>query len=158
MKKAEKKLKVCFAASSGGHFEQLMMLNPLMDKYDSFILTEKTDYEVNTKNYTTYFLKQINRKEKLWILNMLQIILKSFFVFLTERPEVVVCTGVLAMIPMCLICKLFRKKVIYIESFAKSESPTETGKLLYKFADNFYVQWKKMLDIFPKASYLGGIY
>lgn len=158
MKKADKKLKVCFAASSGGHFEQLMMLNPLMDKYDSFILTEKTDYQVNTQNYTTYFLKQINRKEKLWVLNMLQIIVKSFFVFLTERPEVVVCTGVLAMIPMCLICKLFRKKVIYIESFAKSESPTETGKLLYKFADNFYVQWKIMLDIFPKASYLGGIY
>ena len=37
-----KKLKICFAASTGGHFEQLMMLKPLMKKYDSFILTEKT--------------------------------------------------------------------------------------------------------------------
>lgn len=37
----DKKLKICFAASSGGHYEQLMMLKPLMNKYDSFILTEK---------------------------------------------------------------------------------------------------------------------
>ena len=37
-------------------------------------------------------------------------------------------------------------------------SPTETGKLLYKFADQFYVQWESMLSIYPKAIYLGGIY
>ena len=50
------------------------------------------------------------------------------------------------------------KKLIYIESFAKVTSPTETGKLLYKFADQFYVQWKPMLKFYPKAIYLGGIY
>lgn len=27
----EKKVKICFAASSGGHYEQLMMLKPLME-------------------------------------------------------------------------------------------------------------------------------
>ena len=43
----DKKLKICFAASSGGHYEQLMMLKPLMNKYDSFILTEKTLYKTN---------------------------------------------------------------------------------------------------------------
>lgn len=37
-------LKICFAASSGGHYEQLMMLKPLMKKYSGFVLTEKTLY------------------------------------------------------------------------------------------------------------------
>jgi len=32
----KKNVKICFAASSGGHYEQLMMLKPLMEKYDSF--------------------------------------------------------------------------------------------------------------------------
>jgi hypothetical protein len=59
---------------------------------------------------------------------------------------------------MCLLCKLFGKKLIYIESFAKVTSPTETGKLMYKFADRFYVQWESMLEIYPNAIYLGGIY
>lgn len=56
-----------------------------------------------------------------------------------KKPDVVICTGVLAMIPICLISKLMGK-LIYIESFAKVTSPTETGRLLYKFADQFYVQ------------------
>ena len=78
--------------------------------------------------------------------------------FTEKKPDVVICTGVLAMIPICLISKLMGKKLIYIESFAKVTSPTETGKLLYKFADQFYVQWKPMLKVYPKAIYLGGIY
>lgn len=46
---AEEKIKICFAASSGGHYEQLMMLKPLMEKYDSFVITEKTDYSAEAK-------------------------------------------------------------------------------------------------------------
>ena len=52
----------------------------------------------------------------------------------------------------------FGKKLVYIESFAKISSPTETGKFLYKFADRFYVQWKSMKKFYPNAIYLGGIY
>ena len=42
--------KICFAASSGGHFEQISMLKPLMEKYDSFLVTEKTDYSFEIDN------------------------------------------------------------------------------------------------------------
>ena len=45
---------------------------------------------------------------------------------------------------MCLLAKLFRKKLIFIESFSKITSPTITGKLLYKHADLFLVQWEDM--------------
>ena len=47
-------MKICFAASSGGHFEQLMMLKPLMEKYESFVVTEKTGYEVKTELLTQF--------------------------------------------------------------------------------------------------------
>ena len=57
-----------------------------------------------------------------------------------ETAYNVITTGVLAVIPLCLLAKLFGRKLIYIESFAKVTSPTETGKLMYKFADRFYVQ------------------
>ena len=59
-----KKIKICFAASSGGHFEQLLMLKPLMEKYESFVITEETTYKVQINNEKTYYLKQVNRKEK----------------------------------------------------------------------------------------------
>lgn len=156
--KKNKKLKIGFAASSGGHYEQLMMLKPLMEKYDSFVVTEKTNYNAKAKGEKTYYLHQVNRKEKGFLFTMLGNLIKSLKIYIKERPDVIICTGVLAMIPLCLISKLFGKKLIYIESFAKVTSPTQTGKLLYKFADQFYVQWESMLDIYPKAIYLGGIY
>ena len=76
-----------------------------------------------------------------------------------KKPDAVICTGVLAMLPICLIAKKFgKKKLIYIESFAKVTSATQSGKLLYRYADRFFVQWPQMKEIFPNAEYLGGIY
>ncbi|MCM3116049.1 UDP-N-acetylglucosamine transferase subunit ALG14 [Neobacillus sp. MER 74] len=155
---SNKRMKICFAASSGGHYEQLMMLKPLMSKYDSFVITEKTTYAAQAEGVKTYYVKQVNRKEKMCIPNLFLNSIISFYIFIKERPNAVICTGVLAMIPMCLFAKLFRKKLIYIESFAKVTSPTETGMLMYRYADQFYVQWEEMLKIYPNAIYLGGIY
>lgn len=150
--------KICFAASSGGHYEQLLMLHPLMEKYDSFIVTEKTFYSTAVKGQKMYYMRQVNRKEKSFVFRMLINTIRSVKVFIKERPDVVICTGVLAMIPICLISKLFGKKLIYIESFAKVTSATLTGRFLYKYADKFYVQWEGMKAIYPNAIYLGGIY
>lgn len=155
--KKKDKLKICFAASSGGHYEQLMMLTPLMKKYDSFVLTEETKYDAKT-DIKTFYVKQVNRKEKKCFLYLLYNTIISLKIYFREKPDAIICTGVLAVLPMCLIMKLFRKKLIYIESFAKVTSPTQTGKLLYKYADKFYVQWESMKEVYPDAIYLGGIY
>lgn len=154
----KKPIKICFAASTGGHFEQLMMLKPLMDKYDSFILTEKTQYESNTKGIKTYYLNQVNRRELTCGLRMIANVFKTLRIYSKEKPDLIICTGVLAMLPMCLWMKLKKKKIIYIESFAKVTSPTMSGKLMYKYADQFYVQWPQMKEVYPNAIYLGGIY
>ncbi len=154
----KKNLKICFAASTGGHFEQLMMLKPLMDQYDSFILTEKTNYETSVEPHPVFYMTQVNRREILFIPKMIVNTFKAIKLYLNEKPDVIICTGVLAMVPMCLLMKLVGKKLIFIESFAKVSSPTLSGKLLYKFADRFYVQWEEMLHFYPNAIYKGGIY
>lgn len=150
--------KICFIASTGGHFEQLMMLNPLMEKYDSFIVTEKTEYSVVKSNMNVYYLMQVNRNEKTFLFKMIFNAFKSIKIFLKEKPDVTISTGALATIPICILTKIFRKKLIFIESFAKVNSPTLTGKLIYKFADLFYVQWEGMKKYYPNAIYKGGIY
>ena len=150
--------KVCFIASTGGHFEQLMMLRPLMDKYESFIVTEKTGYAVINDNKKIYYLSQVNRQEKTFLFKMVLNFIKSLNLFIKERPDVVISTGALATIPMCIFAKIFKKKIIFIESFAKVNSPTLTGKFVYKFADQFYVQWEQMKEYYPNAIFKGGIY
>ncbi len=153
-----KKLKIAFAASSGGHFEQLLMLKPLMEKYDSFVVTEKTQYSAGKIDTKMYYVKQINRKELMFIPKLIANTFKSLTIIIKEKPDVMITTGVLAIIPLALLMKLFHKKLIYIESFAKVTSGTLSGRLLYKYADQFYVQWEEMLKLYPDAIYKGGIY
>lgn len=135
-----------------------MMLRPLMDKYESFIVTEKTNYLVSNNDYKFYYLKQVNRHEFRLIYYMIYNILITMKIFLKEKPDIIISTGALATIPMCIVAKIFRKKIVFIESFAKVNSPTLTGKLLYKFADKFFVQWESMKEFYPNAIYKGGIY
>ena len=154
-----KQPKAAFIASSGGHLEQILLLKPLMNKYDGFLITEKTPYAVSSPCSRVYLVNQINRHEKTFPIKLIVNACTALRIFLKEKPDVVISTGALAAVPFCLIAKLvFRRKLIFIESFAKVSSPTITGRLLYRFADRFYVQWESMLQFYPKALYLGGIY
>lgn len=150
--------KVLFTASSGGHFEQLMMLRELIDEYDSVVLTEKTKYKVKVDNAKLYTVCQINRKELLFIFKFIYIFFKSLSIIIKEKPDVIISLGALSTIPACLIMKMMRRKVIFIESFAKIDSPTLTGRLVYKFADLFLVQWESMKKFYPNAQCKGGLY
>ncbi len=151
------KLKLCFAASSGGHLEELMMLRPLMGRYDSFIVTERTLYEASEEGIRFYYLQQVNRLEKSCFLRLLANAFLSLRILSAERPDVVITTGVLAVIPLCLLSRIWGARLVFIESYANVHSPTRTGKFLYRFADRFYVQWPELLEFYPGAVYLGGI-
>lgn len=150
--------KIVFAASSGGHFEQIMMLKPMMEKYNSILVTEKTKYQVVGNDIKTYYLRQINRREVLFVPKLIMNTITSIRILHKEKPNVMITTGVLAIIPLALLMKIRKGKLIYIESFAKVTSKTLSGKLLYKHADQFYVQWPQMLELYPNAIYKGGIY
>lgn len=149
-------MKVIFAASSGGHYAQLMQLKPVMEKCDSVIVTEKTDSM--EKGEHMYLLKQTNRREWKCLFYELYNLFYSIYILAKEKPDILVTTGVLAIIPLCLLGKLCGVKLVYIESFAKIRSGTMTGKLLYRFADKFFVQWESMKEVYPKAEYIGSLY
>lgn len=149
-------MKICLISSSGGHYEQLLMLKRLNEKFEVFFVTEKTPYNGNETN--TYYVQQINRKEFLFPYYLVKILFQTVRILVKEKPDAILSTGVLSAIPMLLLGKLFRKKIIYIESFAKISTPTQTGKFIYKFADVFIVQWETLKKFYPNAVYLGSIY
>ena len=67
------------------------------------------------------------------------------------KPDVIVSTGTHTTVPMCYFGKLFRKKVIYIETYANITKRTLSGKFVYPISDLFIVQWKQMKKLYPKA-------
>ena len=50
------------------------------------------------------------------------------------------------------------KKIIFIESFARVDGSSLTGKLMKKVADLYIVQWKELLESVPNAVYGGSIF
>lgn len=153
-----KNKRICLCSSSGGHFEQLMMLKPLTEEYDSFIVTEKLDYEVKVGSLPVKYVLAINRTDKLFFFKFLYNIITSFFIVLNNRPDFIISTGALAAVPMMVWTKVFGGKVIYIESFAKINTPNISGKIAYKFADQFYIQWESLRRYYPNALNKGSIY
>lgn len=150
--------KYCFAASLGGHLEEIACLKEIAKGNESFLLTEKGGFqEISFCNKTRHVI-QINRKEKTFPLKFILLFFQSLKIILEEKPDCIISTGALATFPICVWGKLLGKKVIYIESFARVDEPSLTGKLMYHVADLFIVQWKEMMEFYPNAIYGGGIF
>ncbi len=154
--------KVLFVSSVGGHLSELFQLSELFDEYDYHLITEK--------NKTTLFLKNKHKNKINYLLfgtkdHLFTYIfkfsfncIKSIFLYFKIRPRVIVTTGTHTAVPICYIGKLFGAKIIFIETFANSETKTLSGKIIYPIADVFIVQWEEMLKLYPKAVYGGWIY
>lgn len=158
--KKNKKEKVCFLASSGGHLEEISRLVEIEEKYDNFLVTEKGKFEELHFGKKVIYVYQINRKEILFLFKFIGLILKAFKILLKEKPTVLISTGALATVPFCIVGKLLGKRIVYIESFARVDTPSLTGKIIYKLklANLFVVQWEDMLKYFPEAIVGGRIF
>lgn len=154
------KKNVMFICSVGGHLTQMLELKKIFDDYNYVLVTENTDVTKGMKDkYNMEYLTYGSRKYLFkYLFIFLFNIFKSFYLFIKYNPKVIVTTGTHTAVPMCYIGWLFRRKVIYIESFAKRTSPTKAGKMIYPIATIFIVQWKSMLKFYPNAKYWGGIY
>jgi len=154
--------KVLFISSTGGHLSELMQLKSMFDKYDFHIITEKTKSNMYLKDKypkrVNYLVYGTRSNMLTYPFKLLYNCFKSLFLYLKVRPKVIITTGAHSAGPMCCIGKIFGSKIIYIETFANSETKSVTGKLVYKFADLFIVQWEDMLKLYPKAKFGGWIY
>ena len=139
-----------------------MQLKSMFDKYDYHIITEKTKQNINLKDKypgkVNYLIFGSKSNMLLYPFKLIANCFISLFLYLKVRPKFIITTGAHTAGPMCCIGKILGSKIIYIESFANIYTKTVTGRLIYKFADLFIVQWESMLKLYPKAKYGGWIY
>lgn len=149
---------IILTASSGGHLEEIANLDPLETFFEVILLTEKTSCDISSWYDKVYYVPQVNRKELKCVLKLISNAFTSWKVLRCHKPAAVISTGALATIPVCLFAKLKGIKVIYIESFARMDSPSRTGRLMYKIADKTIVQWAAVQKFYPNAIYGGSIF
>lgn len=153
--------KVLFIASTGGHLSELLQLKSLLNKYNAYLITEKTKSTISLKNKfkkVNYLVYGTKDHKLSYIFKFSYNCIKSLLLYIKIRPKVIVTTGTHTAVPVCYIGKLFGSKIIFIETFANSKTKTLSGKLVYPIADTFIVQWESMLELYPNAIYGGWIY
>lgn len=157
-----KNTKIMFISSTGGHYTELMQLKKVIEECNYHIVTEKIPTNANLKekylNKIDYLMYGTKKTPIKYIFILMLNCVKSLFIYLKVRPQIIITTGTHTAGPMCCIGKILGSKIVYIETYANRNTKTATGRLLYFIADTFVVQWEEMLKLYPKAKYWGGIF
>ena len=157
-----KKRRVLFVASTGGHLNELLQLKSMFNKYEYHLITEKTKSNMylreKYKNRVDYLVYGTKDFPLTYPFKLLYNCFKSLYLYFKIHPDYIVTTGVHTAGPICCIGKIFGTKIIYIETFANMTTKTVTGRLLYPIADKFIIQWESMNKLYPDATYGGWIF
>ncbi len=148
-------LKIALVCSAGGHLTELLQLKKSWQNTDHFFITDKRmDSQALAKNNKTFFLTVPRRNPVKLLINFFQ----ALNLYFKTKPNLVISTGADTAIPFCLIAKFFGAKIIFIESFARIKEPSLSARIMYPFADKFFVQWPQNKKFFPKAEFVGGVF
>lgn len=71
------------------------------------------------------------------------------------RPSAVVTTGAGVAVPFCYAARALGIKIVFIESAARVQRPSMSGRMIHPIADQFFVQWPEVAPAYSKAEYLG---
>ena len=115
----DKKKRVLFVASTGGHLTELLQLKDIFNNYEYYLVTErqksnmyiKKDY----KGKSTLLLYGTKDHMLTYPFILFVNIFICLFVYLKFHPDYVVTTGAHVGGVMALISKIFGSKIIYIE-------------------------------------------
>ena len=143
-------------ASSGGHLFQLTRLREGWSRHDRHWVTFDTPdaRSLLAGEAVTYAAHPTNRN----IPNLLRNTWIAIRLIARLRPRAILTTGAGVAIPFCWIGRLAGARVVYIESFARIDDPSLTGRVVHPVATDFFVQWPGVKRHFRKAQYRGALF
>jgi len=135
-------IKICLAASAGGHLSQILKLTDSWQGYETFCVTTTSVVQEKLQKYgKVYTVGECNREHSL---RVILVLMRCMSVILQERPDVVISTGAAPGCITCFLGKLTRAKVIWVDSITNVERISLSGRLVRYIADLFLVQWPEL--------------
>lgn len=130
--------RVLAVASGGGHWTQMMRLRQVFEGHDVAFVGVKEMYRADVAPLRFYAIPDVSRLHK-WALPWS--VLKLAFIFLRERPSVVITTGSAPGMLALRIGKLLGARTVWIDSIANAEQMSLSGQKARKVADLWLTQW-----------------
>ena len=161
-KSSQGKKTILLTLGSGGHTKQAILLSKRFK--------DSVDYEYLINNDDTISSKKIIYKGRIFriirpralgdnkfstIIKTIVSFLDAFSIIMRSKSDTVISTGPGLAFPILFWAKIFRKKTVFIESWSRVTQPSLAGKLCYKIADQFFIQWPDLKKEYPKSIYAG---
>ncbi|KPJ66649.1 MAG: hypothetical protein AMJ43_07410 [Coxiella sp. DG_40] len=148
-------LRICLAASAGGHLSQLTRLSDSWTGQDTFyVVTKEVVRQELQKTSRVYVIEECNRQHPLRVIQVFYRCLKIIF---RERPDVAISTGAAPGFLLCLAAKMFGARIVWVDSIANIEVLSLSGRLVRSFADLFLTQWLELANHYNNVEYVGTI-
>lgn len=141
--------KILVIASGGGHFKEAIHIASKLPVKPVFVSYKASHLDHIKDEMDLHYLMHPRRNLLRLMVNFFQALVLLFKL----KPRIVISTGADVAVPLCLLCRLFGAKLIFVESCSNVFTPTLTARILYPFANLFIVQWKEMQKLFPKSVY-----
>jgi len=164
--------KVALISSAGGHLTEVLALVEDLAGEHEFLLVV-TDYPA-VRGMRLEGIDRIILAPTLWrniesrllkrprqlagvALTMVWWLGTFWRLFRRERPDALISVGAEIAVPAYLVNRLFfRRPALYVESLARIQTPSLTGRLVARLADRVFVQWPAVRDRYgPRGEYHG---
>lgn len=145
--------RVLAVASAGGHWDELMLLRPTLDRYDVRFATTDPLLAVQRGIAGADRLPDCNRNRPL---QSVFCGLSAVWLVLKHRPHVVISTGAAPGFMCLLAARLIGARTLWIDSVANGEELSMCGKLSRTFAHQCWVQWEELATR-SNSSYFGAV-
>lgn len=132
----ERVLVVC---SPGGHLLEMLALEAAWTGFDHLWVT----YDAPDANclLTERRVELVHGPTNRHIGNALRNFPAAWRVLRSYRPDTILSTGAGVALPFFVLGRLLRKRLVFVESLARVDDLSLTGRLVYPLCDEFFVQW-----------------
>jgi beta-1,4-N-acetylglucosaminyltransferase len=95
------------------------------------------------------------------VLTTLHALVHAVALVFRSRPSLLLCNGPGTCVPVCAAAFALRllgiqyTTIIYVESIARVQSLSLSGRIMIHFVDHFLVQWPQLASKYPRARYIG---
>jgi UDP-N-acetylglucosamine:LPS N-acetylglucosamine transferase len=149
----EKKLRICLAASAGGHLTQLLKTAKSWKGYETFFVTTSQAVSSRLEQYgQVYVVGECNRNQPL---RLIQVFFRCLGVVSRQRPDVVISTGAAPGLLVCFLAKTRGAKVIWLDSITNVEKLSLSGRIATHFADLVMTQWPELATADGRVRHVG---
>ncbi|HSK49749.1 MAG TPA: PssD/Cps14F family polysaccharide biosynthesis glycosyltransferase, partial [Solirubrobacterales bacterium] len=141
--------------SPGGHLQQMLALRPAWEEADrSWVTLAGPDVSYLLREERVVLGRGPTNRS---LLNLARNLGLAWRLLRRERPEAILSTGAALAVPFFLVGKLLRIRLVYVESVTRTSSLSLTGRLVYRLADRFFVQWPELAEQLRRAEFAGAV-